>query len=76
MGYSQRKFGTGVDVIELKERTQIGESKKNIIDRNSENSRKKKLKISRSSVGRALDCRVGGGGFDSWGRTNTQFLEK
>lgn len=65
MGYSQRKFGTGVDVIELKERTQIGESQKNIIDRDSEKSRKKKLKISRSSVGRALDCIVEGGGLDS-----------
>ena len=28
-----------------------------------------------SSVGRALDCRAGGRGFDSWGRTNTQGLK-
>ena len=28
-----------------------------------------------SSVGRALDCRAGGRGFDSRGRTNTQGLK-
>ena len=28
-----------------------------------------------SSVGRALDCRAGGRGFDSQGRTNTQGLK-
>ena len=28
-----------------------------------------------SSVGRAPDCRVGGHGFDSWGRTDTQSLK-
>ena len=28
-----------------------------------------------SSVDRALDCRAGGGGFDSRGRTNTQGLK-
>ena len=29
-----------------------------------------------SSVGRAIDCRVGGRGFDFQGRTNTQGLKK
>ena len=28
-----------------------------------------------SSVGRALDCRAGGRGFDSWGRTNAHGLK-
>ena len=28
-----------------------------------------------SSVGRAVDWRAGGRGFDSWGRTNTQSLK-
>jgi len=28
-----------------------------------------------SSVGRAIDCRTGGRGFDSRGRTNTQGLK-
>ena len=28
-----------------------------------------------SSVSRALDCRAGGRGFDSWRRTNTQGLK-
>ena len=28
-----------------------------------------------SSVGRAIDCRAGGRGFDSQGRTNTQGLK-
>ena len=29
-----------------------------------------------SSVGRELDCRAGGRGFDSRGRKNTQFLKQ
>lgn len=29
-----------------------------------------------SSVGRAIDCRAGGRGFDSQGQTNTQGLKK
>ena len=28
-----------------------------------------------SSVGKGLDCRAGGRGFDSWDRTNTQGLK-
>ena len=45
---------------------------------NWEQNRYFEIKFNRgriSSVGRALDCRAGGGGFDSRGRTNTQGLK-
>ena len=32
-------------------------------------------RVKTSSVGRALDCSAGGNGFDSRGRTNTQYLK-
>ena len=69
---------------ELKERTQIGESQKNIISEKvnfKDKITEMTISLPRqesqdwSSVGRELDCRAGGRGFDSRGRTNTQFLK-
>ena len=69
---------------ELKERTQIGESQKNIISEKvnfKDKITEMTISLPRqesqdwSSVGRELDCRAGGRGFDSRGRTSTQFLK-